>query len=123
MIIGIGIDLCDAERIRRMPERGRFLTRYFTQEERDYIASRGVNGDDSAAACFAAKEAFLKALGTGIGAAGLQEVSVLHAESGAPYLSLTGKALQLCQEKGVQHMHLSITHERGLAAAVVILEA
>ncbi len=122
MIIGIGIDLCDAARIREMPGRERFLLRYFAKEERAYIETRGAGADDSAAACYAAKEAFLKALGTGIREAALQEVIVLHADSGAPSLQLTGTALRLANERGVKCTHLSLTHEQGMAAAVVVLE-
>ncbi|NLB38820.1 MAG: holo-ACP synthase [Clostridiales bacterium] len=122
MIIGIGIDLCDASRIRDMPGRERFLTRFFTPEERAYFDGRGVACDDSVAACYAAKEAFLKALGTGISEAALHEVSVLHADSGAPSLMISGTALRIANERGVKAMHLSLTHEGGMAAAVVVLE-
>lgn len=122
MILGVGLDLCGVERIRDMPSRERFLERYYAPEERAYIAGRGAAGDDSAAACYAAKEAFFKALGTGIREAGLDEVCVLHDDGGAPRLHLTGRAAALARARGVQRMHLSLSHEGGIAAAVVVLE-
>ena len=68
---GLGIDLCGVERIERELKRSdAFLRRFFTNSERAYIASRGQMGAQSAAAMFAAKEAFLKAVGAGMGLAG-----------------------------------------------------
>lgn len=122
MIIGIGIDLCNAGRIRSMAGRDRFLTRFFSKDERTYFEGRGVAADDSIAASYAAKEAFLKALGTGISEASLHEVAVVHAENGAPSLVLAGAALRIATQIGIKAMHLSLTHEGGMAAAVVILE-
>ncbi len=121
-MIGIGIDLCRIGRMERMLENERFLIRYFSQEEQEYVRSRGRMGPDSAAAIFAAKEAALKALGTGFSGIRPQDVVILHAPSGQPYYELRGAALARMQELGGRRMHLSMTHEEDMAAAVAILE-
>lgn len=122
MIIGLGLDLCGITRMRPHVEDGRFMERFFTVDERAYILSRGKAAADSLAACFAAKEAMAKALGCGINGLSLDEIEVLHYENGAPYYRLSGRAMALAQQKGVSRMHLSITHEGEMAAAVALLE-
>lgn len=121
---GLGIDLCGIQRIQRVLEGGDgFLRRYFTQEEQAYIARRGKAGAESAAAMFAAKEAFLKALGTGIGGGiPLTEVSVAHEESGQPRYVLGETAQQAMAQRGAGSAWLSLSHEAGVAAAVCVLE-
>ena len=121
-MIGLGIDLCRISRMQRMLENERFLSRYFSEEERAYIASRGRMGPDSAAAIFAAKEAALKALGTGLAGIKPQDVVILHGPSGQPYYELRGTAHAKLQALGGRRMHLSMTHEEDMAAAVAILE-
>ena len=76
---------------------------------------------DRAAANFAAKEAFLKAAGTGLGGFAMPELAVLRQKSGAPYFALTGAAAAWVREQGLT-VHVSLTHERGLANALVLLE-
>lgn len=121
---GLGIDLCSIERIRRVLEKGDgFLRRYFTPEEQAYIARRGQTGPESAAAMFAAKEAFLKAVGTGIGGGiPLTDVSVTHGESGQPGYVLGEKAAACMAKLGAGQAWLSLSHEAGVAAAVCVLE-
>ena len=116
------MDLCSVERIEKaMGER--FLNRYYTPEERSYIASRGAMGAQSAAAMFAAKEAFLKAIGTGIGAGvELADIGVEHTESGAPYYVLSTRAEEKMKQLGGSHAFLSLSHEAGVAAAVCVIE-
>lgn len=122
-MIGVGVDLCEIARIERALQRGnRFLQRFYAPEEREYIARQGARAAQSAAAMFAAKEAFLKAMGSGIGAAPLREIAVCHAPEGRPYLCLTGKAATLLKQSGGSRLHLSLTHEAGMAAAVVVAE-
>ena len=114
---GIGIDLCGIERIARAMEGNeRFLMKYYTEEERGWISRKGKAGDQSAAAMFAAKEAFLKAVGVGL-ALPLQDIEVLHTELGQPYYHLMGKAKEAAD--GGEAL-LSITHEGLMAAAVCI---
>ncbi len=121
---GLGIDLCDISRIEAaIAKNDRFLERWYTQEERDYIAARGKAGTQSAAAMFAAKEAFLKAVGTGIGhGITLTDIAVHHDELGAPQYVLTGGAAQKMGEMGAQRAWLSLSHEGGMAAAVCVIE-
>lgn len=122
MIVGIGIDLCDLKRMHEMLEKPRFLTRFFSAEEQRYIESRGAQMAHSAAGIFAAKEAFLKALGTGITGTQLSEISVIHNAAGAPMYHLTGGAEAMKDARGITRLHLSITHDGGVAAAVAIAE-
>lgn len=121
---GLGIDLCGVERIERELKRSdAFLHRFFTNSERAYIASRGQMGAQSAAAMFAAKEAFLKAVGTGIGGGiALCEIGVEHLPGGAPAYRLTGTAQARLGELGAERAFLSLTHEAGMAAAVCVIE-
>lgn len=121
---GLGIDLCGVERIERELKRSdAFLHRFFTNSERAYIASRGQMGAQSAAAMFAAKEAFLKAVGTGIGGGiALDEIAVEHLPGGAPVYRLTGAAQARLGELGAERALLSLTHEAGMAAAVCVIE-
>lgn len=121
---GLGIDLCGVERIERELKRSdAFLHRFFTNSERAYIASRGQMGAQSAAAMFAAKEAFLKAMGTGIGGGiALDEIAVEHLPGGAPVYRLTGAAQARLGELGAERALLSLTHEAGMAAAVCVIE-
>ncbi len=122
MIVGVGIDLCDLSRMRDMLARPRFLARFFSEDERAYIASRGASSAQSAAGIYAAKEAFAKALGTGVAGFELREVSVVHNDLGAPIYALTGGALAAANARGIARIHLSVTHDGGVAAAVAVAE-
>lgn len=109
---GIGIDLCEIARMQRLLDEGRPLRRMFTEAEEAYIRSKGMTAAQTMAGLFAAKEAVLKALGTGL-TVQLTDVVITHTELGQPLVTLTGKASAF----GGQIM-LSITHEGGMAAAV-----
>lgn len=123
-MIGLGLDLCEIERIRRAMEKSDlFLARYYTDEERGYIAARGAMGAASAAAMFAAKEAFLKAVGLGLGGGiPLCDIGVCHDEHGAPRYDLRGAAAQKLAALNANCAALSLTHEAGMAGAVCIIE-
>jgi len=124
MIIGTGMDLVSVERfaafLRRRGEAG--LRRLFTPAELEYCRPLALP-TPSLAARFAAKEAFLKALGTGL-AGGLRwtEVEVVRAPSGQPSLRLHGGAAAAAARRGAGRFHLSISHTEQLAGAVVVLE-
>ena len=122
MMLGVGLDLCAIHRIEEMLRNPRFLERFFDSRERAYIDSQGPGRAASAAACFAAKEAFCKALGTGFDGIAPMDVVLLHQEGGAPCYELRGLALERAQQLGVRHTHLSLSHDGGVAAAVCILE-
>lgn len=122
MIYGIGTDLCESTRMERAIARETFLQRVFSEAEQALIDSHtGKRRAETAAANFAAKEAFLKACGRGLGGFALSDIGVLRRESGAPYYALSGEAARWAQE---QHLtaHLSLTHDAGLACAFAVLE-
>lgn len=112
-----GIDLVEIERIRRSAQSPVFLERVFGARERAEWIQRGEKAEHLAGA-FAAKEAFAKALGTGIRGFALNEVEVLHDTLGAPYFALSGKAAALAEARALEFT-LSITHTGTLAAAMV----
>jgi len=122
MIVGIGIDLCAVERMEHALKNERFLTRFFSEEERAYILSRGSGQAASAAACFAAKEALVKAFGTGFNGISPGDVAVLRKENGKPYYDLRGQAKLRSESLQVEAIHLSLSHDGGMAAAVCVLE-
>lgn len=122
MIIGIGIDLCDIARVAESIKNPTFLSRYFSADESVYILSRGAGSAASAAGCFAAKEAFLKAIGTGLNGVPLKDVAVTHDSLGAPRYCITGAAEERFRRLGGAKLHLSLTHDGGMAAAVAIIE-
>jgi len=124
MIIGTGLDLVDIARIedsrRRFGER--FLARIFTAEERAYCDSK-TKPEIHYAARFAAKEACAKALGCGIaGGVRFIDMEIVRGEQGKPTIELTGVAREIAANLAVVTIHLSITHTKDQAAAVVVLE-
>ena len=124
MIVGTGIDLCEVERIEKAmaaPHGERFRERVFTAGEIAY-AERKANRAERYAARFAAKEAVLKALGVGIGAAGFREVEVVRGDDGAPGLLLVGRAAALAAARGIRWWHISLTHTDLVAVASVVAE-
>lgn len=122
MIIGIGCDIIEIGRVEKAVQRESFKTRVFTAEEIAYCQGRGKQQFASFAARFAAKEALLKALGTGLRGGALTELEVLNDELGCPKMTLSGYHLQLAQARGVQKIHVTLSHSRECAMAQVILE-
>lgn len=125
MIVGSGIDLCEVPRIQSAIARHgqRFIERVFTGREIAYAESKA-NRYERYAARFAAKEAGMKALGTGWrGGIGWHDFEVANLSSGRPTLRFHGKAAELAEERGVRGVALSITHTAGQALAMVILES
>ncbi len=99
----------------------RFLGRIFTPRERSWLLKHRLS-PQRVAALFAAKEACTKALGTGLKGVSWREMEILHENSGKPYLNLYGGALRRFQTLGGKSLHLSLSHERHYAVAIVILE-
>ena len=125
MIVGSGVDLCEVSRIESAIARHgqRFIDRIFTGSEIAYAESKA-NRYERYAARFAAKEAGMKALGTGWrGGIAWHDFEVANLSSGRPTLRLHGKAAELAEKLGVQGVSLSITHTTGQALAMVILES
>jgi len=120
MIKGVGVDMCSILRLERAMQDQRFVDKVFTESELEYTSSRGGRTRHLASA-FAAKEAFSKAGGWGLGRVGLKNVSLEH-KGGAPFLVLHGPALELMRSLGARNVHVSVTHEGDHAVAVVIIE-
>jgi holo-[acyl-carrier protein] synthase len=120
-VIGVGIDVCSIDRMRRALERhgDRFFARICSERERADLLGRDVA--TALAGRFATKEAFAKAL-DGAPGVGWHEVEVRKAPNGRPRLELSGTALALANKAGVTRWHVTITHDAGIAAAVVLLE-
>lgn len=123
MIVGLGIDLLETARLdRALLRTAGFEARVFTEKESADCAARG-DRIQALAARFAAKEACLKALGTGwAGGLGFRQVEVVREASGSPTLRLHGAAAARAASLGVRRIHVSLTHQATAAAAVVLLE-
>ncbi len=124
MIVGTGVDLAEVDRIRRAIERfgERFLRRVFTPAEIAYVEGRGSRFQRYAAR-FAAKEAGMKAIGTGWRrGVRWQDFEVANLPSGKPTLRLHGVAAEFAERQGVRSIALSLTHTHSLGMAFVVLE-
>jgi len=126
-IVGVGVDAVDVTRFRRLLERRpRVAARCFTESEQS-DATSSADVAQSLAARFAAKEAVMKALGTGIGGFALTDVEVRRtpgsgATRNAPFLVLRGSAAELAGAQGAGQFHLSLTHTDDVAIAFVVAE-
>ena len=121
MIRGLGCDVCAIPRMRKLIENPRFLERWFTAEERAYINARNRRAE-TAAGIFAAKEAFVKALGTGFSGLAPDQVCVSHDENGAPLYALTDRMRAAMEARGADAAFLSISHDGDVAMAAAVLE-
>ena len=122
MILGIGCDIIELSRVARAVSQEGFCQRVYTEAEIAYCQGRGVQAVASFAARFAAKEAVLKALGTGLRGGSLQEIEILVDELGKPMVRLSGYFQQLAQSRGVVNIQLSLSHSRENAMANVVME-
>jgi len=124
MIYGVGTDLVDIERVKKILAKNRdgFIKRVLSEHEQALFANKA----ESAAYCakrFAAKEAFAKALGTGIGGlVSFQDLTIRNNEDGKPYFIPSEKLRQYLVEKNIKQAHLSISDESQSAIAFVVLE-
>lgn len=122
-ILGHGIDLVENERIAQMLDRhaDRFLERCFTPGERDYAQVNAARRIEHLAARFAAKEAALKAIGTGWrDGIAWTDIEVVRDAMGKPLLRVTGKVAQIAAEQGITSWLVSLTHTKTYASASVI---
>ena len=113
-----GVDIIEIDRIQKVLERWgqRFLQRIYTEEEISYCRDRPPN----LAARFAAKEATMKALGTGLRGVGWKDIEVVRGPGGAPSIRLYGRALLRAEKLEVAEMALSLSHSRNYAVAFVV---
>ena len=118
MIIGLGIDLIEIERIKKACAKEAFLLRSFTSAEIECIGGRA----ERAAGNFAVKEAVSKAMGTGFRGMSLNEIEVLRDDLGKPFVRLYGRAGAKAAALGIARWHVSISNTKTLAEAYVIGE-
>jgi holo-[acyl-carrier protein] synthase len=124
MIVGIGVDVVHVRRLERWRHIPGLLERYFHPSELAAVLERGAAvADLSLAARFAAKEAFGKALGTGLAGIVLKDIMVLNRHNGRPEVAVLGTALAALNASGADRIHISLTHERDNAIAMVVLES
>ena len=122
VVVGLGVDLCEVPRVERAVARHgeRFLSRIFRDGELRRPRSSPAFAEH-VAGLFAAKEAAMKALGTGLRGVAFREVAVTRAPGGPPRLALYGRAAARAAALGAGAAHVTITHTREMAAAVVLL--
>jgi holo-[acyl-carrier protein] synthase len=118
MILGTGVDLIEIDRIDEAVKSERFNHRIFTELE----LAESKAASHHLAGYFAAKEALLKAMGTGLSCFSWQEIEIRHDAQGAPYFKVNNKVHTYLSELGVGRVHLSISHCKEYAIAQVILE-
>ena len=123
MITGIGIDVIHVHRMDRWIKVPGLLKRYFHPEELSAALERGNMATLSLAARFAAKEAFGKALGTGLAGIVLKDIVVKNRHNGQPEIEVYGTALAALDQSKTIRIHLSLTHEKDNAIAMVVLES
>jgi holo-[acyl-carrier protein] synthase len=120
VVIGIGVDLCEVDRMRTALGRTPTLrTRVFTDAERAYC-DRRKDPTERYAARFAAKEAVMKAMGVGVGACRWRDIEVAKAPSGAPSVRLHDTALALAEARGITAWRLTMTHTHRVAEAIAV---
>ena len=122
MIVGIGVDVVHSVRMERWQNTPGILSRFFHPHELSDALSRGSGVNLSLAARFAAKEAFGKALGTGLTGIVLKDIMVKNRHNGKPEIEVFGSALSALESSGANKIHLSLTHEKDNAIAMVVLE-
>ena len=120
MTLSSGVDIIEISRIKRVLDRyaQRFLDRVYTEGEIVYCRGRAPN----LAARFAAKEATMKALGTGVRGVGWKDIEITRRESGAPGVLLHGRAQRRARRLGVLDIALSLSHSREYAVAFVVVQ-
>lgn len=121
-MIGIGCDIIEIARLAKAIENEHFVERVYTEQEISYCHNRGKQAAASFAARFAAKEAVLKAFGTGLRGGKLTEIEVVIDDLGKPDIKLSGYYEELAQKYGVKKICLSLSHSQGNALAFVTME-
>ncbi len=125
MIVSVGVDVVEVARVQRLLEEegDHFLSRIYTPAERTYCRDKARPGEHLAAR-FAAKEAVMKCLGTGwSGGVNFCDVEVQRGSTGELTVALTGGALEVSRGRGIQRIHLSLSHTAEQAVAFAVAEA
>lgn len=121
MILGVGCDIVEIDRIRKAVSKGNFIKHCFTERETEYFDKKH-NRAESVAAGFAAKEAVSKALGTGISGFSFTDIEILHHENGQPYVNLTGEAANIADKLGGV-VSVSMSHSEHSAIAYAVFDS
>ncbi|SHK60304.1 holo-[acyl-carrier-protein] synthase [Clostridium cavendishii DSM 21758] len=121
MIIGVGTDIIEIDRIEKAIKNEKFLQKYFTENEVEYFKSRNLRAQ-TIAGNFAGKEAISKALGTGLRGFSLKEIEILRDELGKPIVFLYGGAKQIFDGNSSINIQVSIAHNNTVATAYCIIE-
>ncbi len=118
MVVTTGVDIVEIDRIAYTVDRwgDRFLKRIYTRDEIDYCRGRS----PQLAGRFAAKEAVMKALGTGVRGVGWKDIELVRARSGAPSVRLHGRALARAERLGITEVAISMSHSRDYAVAFAV---
>jgi holo-[acyl-carrier protein] synthase len=124
MILGTGIDIIEVERVaKRVSKNSGFRELVFSENEIKYCESKAFPFQHYAGR-FAAKEAFMKAIGRGWDSGlFLKEIEVVNGENGKPEMRLSGQTESALSSMGIRYIHLSISHLKSMATAIVILES
>ena len=118
VILGIGTDIIEIDRIAKSIQHENFLNHVFTQAERDYCRN-----PEQFAARWAGKESVMKALGTGMRGGSFNEIEILPDSNGRPKVNLKGNFAQVAENIGASKIHISLSHEKKFATAVCVLES
>ena len=121
MIRGIGVDVSALNRWEDAGTRDKLLRYAFCPDEIAYVTARGKGAAQSAAGLFCAKEAFVKALGTGLRGLAMRDIVIGHTPAGQPFYRLEGPLFEAMAAAGANRADLSITHDGGMAAAFCVL--
>ncbi len=122
MILGIGFDMVEVDRLDSWAENNKIIDRYFHITEVEDMKKQDKLKAQSLAARFAAKEAFGKALGTGISGFEMKDLRIISGKHGKPELLVGGKARDILESHGGGRIYLSLSHEKTYAGAVVVIE-
>jgi holo-[acyl-carrier protein] synthase len=123
VIVGIGIDAVTVSRLKKWAADPAILKRFFDEREILTVQERGKGMVRSLAVRFAAKEAFVKALGTGLAGISLKDIMILNGQGTKPEMKVEGSALKAMKAAGAEKVFVSLTHEGDMAIASVVLEA
>lgn len=122
MIFGIGTDIIEIKRIKKAISRNpRFAERLFTEQEMEYYRKKDMKAQHVAGG-FSAKEAVLKALGTGLRGFRWKDIEILRGNSGKPIVRLRGNVKQFMEDNGIGVVHVTISHSQDFATATAIAE-
>ena len=125
MIVGIGVDVIEVQRIADIMENHgpQFLDRVFNDQEKEGAPCSNFAAARHYAGRWSAKEAVAKALGTGVGEfCGWRDINVTNCYSGRPVVTISGRGRETADRLGVTNIHVTISHEKGLACASAVIE-